>query len=272
VHRRRSRWQERRWPPTPTCALSQPPEKKKIKLSCQPGKGKKSLRAFRLVPDSGLQCHTPPPHPCSACRAALGPPTFTLFGKVGSRIAPCPLLWQEFLPFHCGTHNTRGRDTAAAATPLRGAHQPSPQLAPKEAVREDQSSLGRRRGHHETRREALPRQWRSDAGQWRTMSSPQDVGGVVVSEEQRGGARVRGVMAKFGRGINHPNVRNLPNIQRSGNRGTPMVPGSLPGHATGSQMVQLGSSRRVTLYSASITASARPPAPPGQWWRSCGWA
>ena len=86
------------------------------------------------------------------------------------------------------------------------------------------------------------------------MSSPQDVGGVVVSEEQRGGARVRGVMAKFGRGINHPKVKNLPNIQRSGNRGTPMVPGSLPGHATGSQMVQLGSSRRVTLYSASITA------------------
>ena len=79
------------------------------------------------------------------------------------------------------------------------------------------------------------------------MSSPQDVGGVVVSEEQRGGARVRGVMAKFGRGINHPKVKNLPNIQRSGNRGTPMVPGSLPGHATGSQMVQLGSSRRVTL-------------------------
>ena len=134
------------------------------------------------------------------------------------------------------------------------------------------SSLGRRHGHHETRREALPRQWRSDAGQWRTMSSPQDVGGVVVSEEQRGGARVRGVMAKFGRGINHPKVKNLPNTQRSGNRGTPMVPGSTAGHATGSQMVQLGSSRRVTLYSASITASARPPAPPGQWWRSCGWA
>jgi hypothetical protein len=33
------------------------------------------------------------------------------------------------------------------------------------------------------------------------MSSPQDVGAVVVREEQRGGARVRGVMAKFGRGI-----------------------------------------------------------------------
>ena len=97
----------------------------------------------------------PPPHPYSAGRAALGPPTFTLFGKVGSRIATCPLLWQEFPPFHCGTHRTHGRDTAAAATPLRGAHQPSPQLAPKEAVREDQSSLGRRRGHHETRREAL---------------------------------------------------------------------------------------------------------------------
>ena len=102
-------------------------------------------------PDSGLQCHIPPRLiPCSACRAALGPPTFTLFGKVGSRIATCPLLWQEFPPFHCGTHRTHGRDTAAAATPLRGAHQPSPQLAPKEAVREDQSSLGRRRGHHET--------------------------------------------------------------------------------------------------------------------------
>ena len=118
----------------------------------------------------------------------------------------------------------------------------------------------------------FPRQWRSDAGQWRTMSGPQDVGAVVVPEEQRGGARVRGVMAKFGRGINQPKFENLQNIRRSGNRGAPMVPGSLPGHATGSQMVQLGSSRRVTLYSASITASARPPAPPGQWWRSCGWA
>ena len=52
-------------------------------------------------------------------------------------------------------------------------------------------------------------------------------------------ARVRGVMAKFGRGINKPKVRNLPSIQRSGNRGTPMVPGSTAGHATGSQMVQL---------------------------------
>ena len=42
---------------------------------------------------------------------------------------------------------------------------------------------------------------------WRTMSSPQDVGGVVVSEEQRGGARVRGVMAKFGRGINKAKIK-----------------------------------------------------------------
>jgi hypothetical protein len=104
------------------------------------------------------------------------------------------------------------------------------------------------------------------------MSGLQGVGGVVVSEEQRGGARVRGVVAKFGRGINHPKVKNLPNTQRSGNRGTPRVPGSLPGHDTGSQMVQPGSSRRVTLYSAAITAPARPPAPPGQWRRSCGWA
>jgi hypothetical protein len=62
---------------------------------------------------------------------------------------------------------------------------------------------------------------------------------------------VRGVMAKFGRGINNPTVRNLPNIQRSGNRGTPLVPGSTAGHATGSQMVQLGSSRRGTLYSVA---------------------
>ena len=191
-------------PHTPTRALSQPPEKKKIKLSCQPGgRGKKST-SFATVPRLGSPVsHSPRLIPCSACRAALGPPTFTLFGKVGSRIATCPLLWQEFPPFHCGTHRTHGRDTAAAATPLRGAHQPSPQLAPKEAVREDQSSLGRRRGHHETRREAIPRQWRSDAGQWRTMSGPQDVGAVVVREEQRRGARVRGVMAKFGRGINN---------------------------------------------------------------------
>ena len=160
-------------PHTPTRALSQPPEKKKIKLSCQPGgRGKKST-SFATVPRLGSPVSHPPassPAPRAARRWALPPSHF--FGKVGSRIATCPLLWQEFPSFHCGTHRTHGSDTAAAATPLRGAHQPSPQLAPKEAVREDQSSLGRRRGHHETRREAIPRQWRSDAGQWRTMSSP----------------------------------------------------------------------------------------------------
>ena len=178
-------------PHTPTRALSLNPCERRRKLSflVSRGEGKKSLRALQLFPDSGLQCHIPPRLiPCSACRAALGPPTFTLFGKVGSRIATCPLLWQEFPPFHCGTHRTHGRDTAAAATPLRGAHQPSPQLAPKEAVREDQSSLGRRRGHHETRREAIPRQWRSDAGQWRTMSSPP---GRRSRRRLRGAARRR---------------------------------------------------------------------------------
>ena len=63
------------------------------------------------------------------------------------------------------------------------------------------SSLVRRHGHHETRREALPRQWRSNAGRRRAMSGLQDVGGVVRLQEQRGAARVRGVVAKFGRGI-----------------------------------------------------------------------
>jgi hypothetical protein len=72
------------------------------------------------------------------------------------------------------------------------------------------------------------------------MSGLQGVGGVVVSEEQRGGARVRGVVAKFGRGINHPKVKNLPNTQRSGNRGTPRVPGSLPGRVATSRTAQLG--------------------------------
>ena len=176
-------------PHTPTRALSQPPEKKKIKLSCQPGGREKKSTSFPAGPRLGFPVSHPPRLiPCSACRAALGPPTFTLFGKVGSRIATCPLLWQEFPSFHCGTHRTHGSDTAAAATPLRGAHQPSPQLAPKEAVREDQSSLGRRRGHHETRREAIPRQWRSDAGQWRTMSSPP---GRRSRRRLRGAARRR---------------------------------------------------------------------------------
>lgn len=86
---------------------------------------------------------------------------------------------------------------------------------------------------------------------------------------RRAGARCDGEVWK---GDNKAKLRNLPNIQRSGNRGAPMVPGSTAGHATGSQMVQLGSSRRVTFYSVAITAPARPPAPPWQWWRSCGWA
>ena len=101
-----------------------PPTRVDLRRTSAPSKNHRviSFGAFQLVPDSGLQCHIPPPHPYSAGRAALGPPTFTLFGKVGSRIATCPLLWQEFPPFHCGTHRTHGRDTAAAATPLRGAH------------------------------------------------------------------------------------------------------------------------------------------------------
>ena len=67
----------------------------------------------------------------------------------------------------------------------------------------------------------------------------------------RWSGRLYSVSAAAGALFNHPNVRNLPNIQRSGNRGTPMVPGSTAGHATGSQMVQLGSSRRGTLYSVA---------------------
>ena len=44
------------------------------------------------------------------------------------------------------------------------------------------------------------RQCLSNSGRWRTISGLQDVGAVIVSEEQRGGARVRGVMAKFWKG------------------------------------------------------------------------
>ena len=201
------RWQERRWrphAPPRVCSLSTRvrEEENKAFLSAG-GEGKKVYELCNCSQTRVSSATSPPPHPLLRVPRGAGPSHLHTFWKGGKqvRIATCPLLWQEFPPFHCGTHRMHGRDTAAAATPLRGAHQPSPQLAPKEAVREDQSSLGRRRGHHETRREALPRQWRSDAGQWRTMSSPQDVGAVVVREEQRGGARVRGVMAKFGRGI-----------------------------------------------------------------------
>ena len=99
-------------------------------------------------------------------------------------------------------------------------------------------------------------------GRGRRRSSP---GAARSSAGARRGGEVR-------KGDKKPNGRNLPNIQPSGNRGTPRVPGSLPGHDTTCQMPQPGSSRRVTLYSAAITAPARPPAPPGQWRRSCGWA
>ena len=116
MHRRRSRWQERRWPPTPTCALSQPPEKKKIKLSCKPGKGKKSLGAFQLVPDSGLQCHIPrlTPTPRAARRWALPPLHFLE-------------RWEAGLPpvHFCGRNShlsTAEHTERMAATPLRPRH------------------------------------------------------------------------------------------------------------------------------------------------------
>jgi hypothetical protein len=215
------------------------------------------------------------------------PPASSPAPRAARRWALPPLhfleRWEAGLPpvHFCGRNShlsTAGHTERMAATPLRPRHRCEAHTNPHHSWRQRKPCVKISHplvdGADTTRlvEKPFPRQWRSDAGQWRTMSGPQDVGAVVVPEEQRGGARVRGVMAKFGRGINQPKFENLQNIRRSGNRGAPMVPGSLPGHATGSQMVQLGSSRRVTLYSASITASARPPAPPGQWWRSCGWA
>ena len=111
-------------PPPPRALLSTPcaVREKENKTFLSAGERKKKSMGFPAGPRLWSPVSHPPPHPYSAGRAALGPPTFTLFGKVGSRIATCPLLWQEFPPFHCGTHRTHGRDTAAAATPLRGAH------------------------------------------------------------------------------------------------------------------------------------------------------
>ena len=185
-------------------------------------------------------------------------------------------------PVHfCGRnshHSTAGHTERMAATPLRPRHRCEAHTNPHHSWRQRKPCVKISHplvdGADTTRLVEKPflgngARMQASGGPCR---APQDVGAVVVSEEQRRGARVRGVMAKFGRGINKPKVRNLPSMQRSGNRGTPMVPGSTAGHATGSQMVQLGSSRRVTLYSAAITAPTRPTARPGQWWRSCGWA
>ena len=104
-------------PHTPTRALSQPPEKKKIKLSVSRGEGKKSLRALQLVPDSGFQCHIPPassPAPRAARRWALPPSHFLE-------------RWEAGLPpvHFCGRnshHSTAGHTERMAATPLRPRH------------------------------------------------------------------------------------------------------------------------------------------------------
>ena len=160
------------------------------------------------------------------------------------------------------------------ATPPR-AHTPRPnhhQLAPREGVREKSfipcSTARTPRDSSRSPSSAMALECRpaeghvGPPGRGRRRTSP---GAARSSAGARRGGEVR-------KGDKKPNGRNLPNIQPSGNRGTPRVPGSLPGHDTTCQMPQPGSSRRVTLYSAAITAPARPPAPPGQWRRSCGWA
>ena len=173
--------------------LSQPRERKRKENFLVSRRKEKKSTSFPAGPRLWSPVSHPPPHPCSASRAGLGPPTFTLFGKVGSRIATCPLLWHEFPPFHCGTHNTRGRDTAAAATPLRGAHQPSPQ--------------GLR---------------------WCNWGLPGASPSILSpSLRPRAQPRVRGIGGGAVDG-------------RSGNRGTPMVPGSLPGRVATSRTAQLG--------------------------------
>ena len=156
------------------CSLSQPPEKKKIKLSCQPGGREKKSTSFPAGPRLGFPVSHPPRLiPCSACRAALGPPTFTLFGKVESRIATCPLLWQESPPFHTAEHTER-----MAATPLRPRHRCEAHTHPHHSWRQRKPCVKISHplvdGADTTRlvEKPFPRQWRSDAGQWRTMSSP----------------------------------------------------------------------------------------------------
>ena len=116
MHRRRSRWQERRWPPTPTCALSQPPEKKKIKLSCQPGKGKKvhELSSWSQTLVSSVTSPRLTPAPRAARRWALPPLHFLE-------------RWEAGLPpvHFCGRNShlsTAEHTTRMAATPLRPRH------------------------------------------------------------------------------------------------------------------------------------------------------
>ena len=111
-------------PHTPTRALSQPPEKKKIKLSCQPGgRGKKST-SFATVPRLGSPVsHPPPPHPLLRVPRGAGPSHLHTFWKGGKQdchlstfVAGIPIIplrnTQNAWPRHrCG------RDTAARRTP-----------------------------------------------------------------------------------------------------------------------------------------------------------
>ena len=108
-------------PRTPTRVLSLNPCERRRKLSflVSRGEGKKKSTSFATVPRLGSPVpHPPRLIPCSACRAALGPPTFTLFGKVGSRSGLPPVHF-------CGRnshHSTAGHTECMAATPLRPRH------------------------------------------------------------------------------------------------------------------------------------------------------
>ena len=89
---------------------------KENKTFLSAGGRKKSLRAFQLVPDSGLQCHIPrlTPAPRAARRWALPPSHFLE-------------RWEAGLPpvHFCGRNShlsTAEHTTRVAATPLRPRH------------------------------------------------------------------------------------------------------------------------------------------------------
>ena len=128
------------------------------------------------------------------------------------------------------------------ATPPR-AHTPRPnhhQLAPREGVREKSfipwSTARTPRDSSRSPSSAMALECRpaeghvGPPGRGRRRSSP---GAARSSAGARRGGEVR-------KGDKNPNGRNLPNIQPSGNRGTPRVPGSLPGRVATSRTAQLG--------------------------------
>ena len=64
------------------CSLSTPGEKENKAFLSAGGKGKKVYELCNCSQTRVSSVTSPRLIPCSACRAALGPPTFTLFGKV----------------------------------------------------------------------------------------------------------------------------------------------------------------------------------------------